>query len=238
MKRRRLLLIPALLLAALTAAFLIYANIYYHADASALEALSPDETVSVSRTSYGWLFDGPSETDMLVFYPGAKVEETAYAPLLHALAAQGMDVCLVKMPLRFALFGAGKAQKILAGYDCANRYVGGHSLGGAMAAVYAAGHGDELTGVILLAAYPTKPLDDSLVLISLYGSEDGVLTRDKLADGQQYAPNRSFEAVLEGGNHAQFGNYGVQSGDGTARVSAEEQQEWTVSAILSFIVRQ
>ena len=72
--------------------FLLYAEQYYHADQSALSALESDDTVSVSKTDYGWLFDGPSENDALIFYPGAKVEETAYAPLLHLLAKEGMAV--------------------------------------------------------------------------------------------------------------------------------------------------
>ncbi len=225
-------MIPILAIIIVVSAFMLYTSLYYHADAAAIDALRTDETVSVTQTDYGWFFDGPSEDDILVFYPGAKVEETAYAPLLRRLAGQGMDVCLVKMPFRLAFFGAGKAETVLAQYGHANHYVGGHSLGGAMAAKYAADHAEQLTGVILLAAYPTGPLRDPLVLMSIYGSEDGVLNREKVSDGRQYAPDRYAECVIEGGNHAQFGNYGEQRGDGAGRISAEEQQEQTVAYIL------
>lgn len=211
---------------------LLYTNQYYHADESALSALASDETVSVKKEEYGWLFDGPSESDVLIFYPGAKVEETAYAPLLHLLAANGMDVCLVKMPLRLALFGISRADEVMAEYDYVNRYIGGHSLGGAMAAVYASKHSAQLTGVVLLAAYPTKELDDRLIVTSIYGSRDGVLNMTKLRDGDKYLPESAARYVIEGGNHAQFGSYGEQKGDGRADISAEEQQRRTVELIL------
>ena len=110
----------------------------------------------VEKTEYGWFLDGPSEENALIFYPGAKVEETAYAPILHRFAEEGMDVCLVKMPFRLAFFGISKASDVMAQYEYENWYIGGHSLGGAMSAVYAADHGDELKGIVLLAAYATK----------------------------------------------------------------------------------
>ena len=81
----------------------IYLSNYYHADETALEALHSDGNVRISETDYGWLFDGPSDTDALIFYPGAKVEESSYAPLARKLAEKGMDVCLVKMPARMAI---------------------------------------------------------------------------------------------------------------------------------------
>ena len=232
MRNKWKLLIPVFILAALAGAFLLYAGSYYHADASALAALASDEGVSVTSTDYGWLFDGPSETDALIFYPGAKVEEAAYAPLLHRLAAQGMDVCLVRMPYRLAFFGISKASVLMDQYDYPHWYIGGHSLGGAMAARYAAGHADRLTGVILLAAYPTKALDSTLSVVTLYGSEDGVLNRSKLEAGRGYLPESARETVIEGGNHAQFGNYGPQAGDGQAAISGLEQQRLTVEEIL------
>ena len=224
--------IPVFLAIILAGSFFLYAGNYYHADETARQALLSGDTVTVSATGYGWFFNGPSEENLLCFYPGAKIEETAYAPLLRMLAERGMDVCLVKMPFRFAFFGVSKAEKVLAGYDHPNKYIGGHSLGGAMAAIYAADHAETLSGAILLAAYPTKPLGDVQALISIYGSEDGILNTDRVLSGRAYAPGRYTETVIAGGNHARFGNYGEQRGDGTAAVSREEQQEQTVTVIL------
>ena len=101
-----------------------------------------------------------------------------------------------------------------------------------MAAFYASGHGSLLQGAILFAAYPTKALDDDLLLFSIYGSEDGVLNRSNLSKGRRYAPDRYLEFVIEGVNHAQFGSYGKQKGDGEALISPEDQREQTVSCIV------
>lgn len=232
MKKAKKWIIPVMIIILLMAGFLVYAEIYYRADATALEALKSDDTVSVTKVSYGWFFDGPSEEDALVFYPGAKVEETAYAPLLHELARQGMDVCLVKMPLRFAFFGAERAAAVMMLYDYRNWYICGHSLGGAIAADYAAKHPDQLKGLILLAAFPTKKLDDALLELSIYGSEDHVLSMKKIEEGRALAPAKYYEYEIEGGNHARFGNYGVQRGDGNAAVTAAEQQQLTVGFII------
>ena len=132
MKRARF--IPLAVIAALAAAFLIYTGEYYHASDTARAMLESDGAVKVIRTDYGWRFDGPSDTDALIFYPGAKVEAAAYAPLLHRLAEGGMDVCLVRMPFNLAIFGVDRADKVMAEHDYGRWYLSGHSLVGAMAA--------------------------------------------------------------------------------------------------------
>ncbi|MBQ9060254.1 MAG: alpha/beta hydrolase [Firmicutes bacterium] len=224
-------IIPAASIILLAAVFLCYTGSYYHADAKAEQALVSDPAVTVTETDYGWFFDGPAEDTGLVFYPGAKVEETAYAPLLHLLAAEKMDVCLVKMPLHLAVFGKDKAGEVMDQYDYSRWYAGGHSLGGAMAAAFAAEHGSDLEGVLLLAAYPTDPLDPGMTEVLIYGSEDEVLNMQRLEESRQYAPEHVTEHVIRGGNHAQFGSYGEQKEDGKASLCMEEQIEETVRVI-------
>ena len=232
MRRKLKWLIPLLILLVLAGGFLIYTGNYYHADGTALAALDPDPTVAVSRTDYGWRFDGPGEDAALIFYPGAKVEASAYAPFLCLLAERGMDACLVEMPFRLAFLGMNRADRVMAEHDYDRWYIGGHSLGGAAAAIYAANRGEQLSGVVLCAAYPTKPLDEHLRVISLYGSEDGVISADRLLESYTYVPKYYSEYEIPGGNHAQFGNYGPQKGDGEASVSAAEQQRIAADKIL------
>ena len=184
---------------------------------------------------HGYLFDGPSEKDALIFYPGGKVESTAYAPLLHALAEAGIDTFLVDMPFHLAFFGMNRAGDLIGKYDYENWYICGHSLGGVAASSWAAGHPEELDGVILLAAYPVKALDEGLTELTIYGSEDKVLDPGKIEEGLKYAPADYEEYVIQGGNHAQFGSYGAQSGDGEAKISAEEQVSETVKTILAWM---
>ena len=121
-------------------------------------------------------------------------------------------------------------------YEYDHWYLSGHSLGGAMAASFASGHMESLNGLVLLAAYPTKSLkSDSFSVLSIYGSEDGVLNMEKVAEGKSQMPADYTEICIEGGNHAQFGNYGEQKGDHTAGISREEQQKQTVDAILDLM---
>ena len=220
--------------AVLFALFFFYTENYYHADRTAVMMLRTDEYAAVTSSQTGLLFDGPGEEDLLIFYPGAKVQETSYAPLLRQIAEEGMDVFLVRMPARLAFFGSNKADEALQETaDYANVYIGGHSLGGAMAANYAAEHAESLDGVILLAAYSTKPLPDSLPILSVYGTEDGVLNRANYEKNLANVPHLQ-EVVIEGGNHAQFGSYGEQRGDGEASIDPGMQWNETAEAILEF----
>jgi len=230
-KRFRFLLIPIFTIVIIGCAFLIYTGIYYHADESADRALRSDEKVRVEKTDTGWLFDGPSESDAFIFYPGAKVEEAAYAPLMRRIAEQDTDVFLVKMPFRIAFFGVDLADDLMGKYSYSRWYIGGHSLGGVAACSYAEKHPEQIGGVILLASYPVKSIKNVPALVSIYGSEDGVLNMKKMSETEKYAPENYKSYVIEGGNHAQFGNYGEQKGDGNPGISADEQQEQTVEMI-------
>ncbi|MBQ6373655.1 MAG: alpha/beta fold hydrolase [Clostridia bacterium] len=234
-RARLLWIVPPALIAALAIGFLIYASDYHRADRHALDSLASDARVRVSRTDQGWFFDGPSQTDALVFYPGAKVEETAYAPLLHGLAGAGLDVFLVRMPLRFAFFGIDRADAEMKAHDYARWFVGGHSLGGAMAAEFAAKNGDRVAGVILLGAYTAAALDERQLELVICGTEDGLATPDDIAKGRAKAPARYIEHAIRGGNHAGFGNYGAQSGDGAASISADAQQAETIRVIMEVL---
>jgi pimeloyl-ACP methyl ester carboxylesterase len=120
----------------------------------------------------------------------------------------------------------------MASRSYADWYVGGHSLGGVMAADFAAKQAAELRGLVLLASYPTGDLAPSLRVLSISGSEDGVLNREKLEAGTRYLPEDAVLQVSPGGNHAQFGSYGPQKGDGEPRISPAEQWAETAAIIL------
>lgn len=230
-----IVLVPLVLVVVITVAFFLYTSNYYHATEEAKEAMKSGMGIEVDDTDYGYFLDGPGEEDCMIFYPGAKVEASAYVCLLRKIAEQGMDVCLVEMPFNLAIFGQNKADEIIDSYNYDNWYIGGHSMGGAMAAIYASENDEKLKGLVLLAAYPTKKIDDNLTEISIYGSEDLVLNKEKVEEGKKYSPNNTFEYIIEGGNHAQFGNYGIQKGDGKAEISAKEQQELAAEFIVSNI---
>lgn len=229
----RILLSIAFAVLLMAAAAAGYLGIYSHADEEAFAALDSDESVQVTQVTNGWYFDGPGEDAAIIFYPGAKVETEAYAPLLHRLAREGEDCFLVSMPFHMAIFGMDRAEDIIQNYDYDSWYLAGHSMGGMTAALYVCDHPDQADGLILLAAYSTKKLPDEVRVCSIYGSEDGCLDRKEYA--KMAWPAYSREVIITGGNHARFGNYGMQKGDGQASVSAEEQQKQTAAVIKEWI---
>ena len=212
-----------------------YVENYLHATPTAHEALNSTATVTVSHENGAYAFDGPGTSTALVFYPGGKVEAAAYAPLMQRLADEGIDCFLAEMPFRLAFFNANAAEAIVANHAYDHWIVAGHSLGGAFAANYASTHPDSVESVVLLAAYPTKPMDSSQQLCIVYGSEDGCLDFDAYDSSRELWPPNSAETVIAGGNHAQFGDYGHQPGDGSATISADDQQAQTVRAISALV---
>lgn len=218
------LLIASILLAAVGR----YTKEYY----SGLSYESLD--VPVEETEDYYIVGDADSACGFIFYPGGKVEAAAYLPLLAPLAEADILCVAVKMPLHLAVMDPDAAAAVMEDFPEVSRwYLGGHSLGGAMAAGFAAENEERLNGLVLLAAYPTKEIKE-LPVLSVYGSGDGVLNRGKYEKSILLAA-RLTEHVIEGGNHAQFGNYGAQEGDGAAEIDKEEQWQETVDFILNFM---
>lgn len=215
-----------LLLAVCAGAFFWYVSDYYPAEDMALEVLARDSGITVQDNLTVLSPAVPSDT-AIIFYPGAKVEAEAYLPLLEQIKQTGVTCILVHMPFRMAIFDAGAAEEVMAQFpDIRHWYMAGHSMGGAMASAFAAGHPDQVEGLILLGAYIYGDYPDEKTL-TVYGS-----LNQSVEDHIDYTENI---VEIEGGNHAQFGNYGPQKGDLPAAISAEEQQRQTVEAIKEFM---
>ena len=218
--------------------FLIFVADYYHVDEEASAEISRGYTVREVALSDDVILYGAEENAVgLVFYPGAKVEFTAYAPLMRILASKGITCALVKMPFNLAFFNQKAADKVISACKGVESwYVGGHSLGGAVAAIYAEGNSDKLKGLVLLASYSTKDVKHSgLKVLSVYGSLDGVIDSKKYSDNLKNLPDDYVEYVVEGGNHAYFGAYGEQSGDGAATISNAAQVAFTADRIEEWV---
>ena len=219
----------------MAAAGVIYMQFYYHADDTAKACLEGGGQVTVSTTENGYLFDGPGTDSAVIFYPGAKVEAEAYAPLMLELAEKGEDAFLVKMPFRFAFFGIDSAEALIDSYDYDSWYMMGHSMGGLAACSFVSEHSDDADGLIYLASYPSGGPFEGVKMLSIYGSEDGCLNMEEYEKSRPLWPDSAAEVVIEGGNHAQFGSYGAQKGDGEAKISAEEQRRITAEAIKKWL---
>lgn len=206
----------------------------------ATAALESDEQVTVATQP--WLTFAPAAGDAsagLVLYTGARVPPEAYAPLARAVASEGYLVVIPELPLNLAVLDANAAAEPIAWYDDVDTWaVGGHSLGGAMAARFAAT--GEPDGLALLAAYPEDGLDmtdAALAAQVVLASEDEVADEDRVRAGLTQLPPDSELAEIEGGNHAGFGWYGDQPGDGVATISRTEQTAQTAEAILRLLER-
>jgi len=143
------------------------------------------------------------------------------------------------MPLNLAVFGSDKALKVMEKYpDVSDWSIAGHSLGGAMACRFCLDHPTQVGKLILLAAYTTSSYDLSqriLPVLSITASNDGLSTPEKIKKNRVFLPADTRYYEIDGGNHAQFGDYGMQFGDGQAQISALEQLEITVDQILAFL---
>lgn len=105
-----------------------------------------------------------------------------------------------------------------------------------MAASYLAENANDFQGLILLGSYSTANLTEAdFEVLSIYGSEDQVLNREKYRENKENLPTDFTEVVIQGGCHAYFGMYGSQEGDGTPTITNEEQIDVTVDAIRDFI---
>ena len=186
----------------------------------------------------GFWSSGAGQSDSgLIFYPGGRVVPTAYAPYAHAIAAQGYLTIIVPMPLNLAVFGIENAQPVIDAFPViAHWAIGGHSLGGAMAARFAANHPDEIDALLLWGAYADVDLSrQPLAVTSIYATLDGLTTAAKIDETKHLLPPDTRFVAIEGGNHGQFGWYGPQPGDNPASISRETQQAQTLAATVDLL---
>jgi Alpha/beta hydrolase family len=208
--------------------FFLYVETYYRADFDT-DTLVSQQASRIQQQGAFTIIRAPMTTKIgFIFYPGAKIEEAAYLPLLLALADTGITCVLVKMPFRLAVFAPNKADALFSLLpEILQWYIGGHSLGGAMASNYLQNTQHPIAGLILLGAYPINEVN--IATLTLYGEHDGVINQDRLQAAANQYP-------IVGGNHANFGNYGSQKGDGLATITPAQQQAISVQLISQFIL--
>jgi dienelactone hydrolase len=209
----------------------------------ALAALRPSgEPEGVTVMIDDWLIFQPNSKEPstgLVFYPGGRVDPRAYAPAARAIASEGYLVAIVPMPLNLAVLSPNSAAKVIEGFpDVGQWAVGGHSLGGAMAARFADAKPALVEGLVLWASYPAQSDDLSgsgLEVLSVYGTEDGLATPERIESSRSLLPPRTRWVAIQGGNHAQFGWYGPQARDNPPSISRRAQQEEAVAVTVRLL---
>jgi alpha/beta hydrolase family protein len=230
---KRILLGLLIVLGILIVGFILWALNPLEATPDALAALESDSKVTVTQGDDYVTFmpTGATPTEAFVFYPGGHVDYRAYASPLHQLAEQGYLAILLPVRLNLAIFDVNAADRPISDFpEIQNWAVGGHSLGGVAASMYATKH-ENLAGVVYWASYPADDTlkDSNMEFTSIYGTLDmaGV---DAFQSSASILPAGTQFVVIEGGNHSQFGNYGLQPGDNPATIPWQEQQAQAVAA--------
>lgn len=195
-----------------------------------------DEEVQLEND---WLvYTVEDATTGLILYPGAKVLPEAYAYLAQEVSKQGISVAIPTVTLNLPIVDQSKAAEFIDRNDDMEWFIGGHSMGGAAAAMYADQQLDKVNGLILLGAYAADNDDlknADLPVLSISGSEDGLSTPEKVENMSGNLPNTTEFVEIDGGNHAYFGVYGSQSGDNEAEITVGEQQAIIVETMVDWI---
>lgn len=213
----------------------------YPAGPVALSALESTERVSITQDE--WIvFEPAMGTDTgVVFYPGGLVEPGAYAPVLHEIAAAGVLVVVTPMPLNLAIFSTGAADDVIDAYPQISTWmIAGHSLGGAVAAIFAENNPDAVDAVAFWDSYPPGSADlsdNAIAALSIYGTTNGIPNTDNFDEQRRFLPEGTLFVPMEGASHAQFGDYGPQTGDVVPSISLAEQHEQVVEVMLAFLLR-
>ncbi|MCR4999983.1 MAG: alpha/beta hydrolase [Lachnospiraceae bacterium] len=228
-------------------AFKAYTSNFYREDEKLTAEFASEvgDLVHAYSDDYGMVFIPTNHNyqAIIVFYPGGKVEFSAYSGLMYELASRGYLCLLPRMPENLAFLEVNAVEGIKARYpeeaeetEALDWYLAGHSLGGVAASSYLGDHMDEYAGLIMCASYTTTDLSNSnLRMLSTYGSLDGVLNMDKYEDSKALWPQDATEKVIQGGNHSYFGCYGVQRSDGKPQITNKEQVCETADLIDAWI---
>ncbi len=226
---KKILKILLLIIFLLIVTFSFYVLDYYKADDIAIDIYNKNDKSLV--------FKGDKDDMGFIIYPGGKVEAKAYVNLAKLLNDEGYTAIVLDFPFNIGFFGIKKGDSVIEEYSNINNWtLIGHSLGGAVASIYSNDNDSEVDYLVLLASYSTEDLkDNDLKTLTILGENDDVINKVTLEDSKNNYKDTHKEVIIEGGNHAGFGNYGSQKGDGNNTIDNYNQQKITVKEILEFI---
>ena len=239
-RRYKILIIILLVTLVIFTGFIVWAETPPLPMKQAIDSLQSDSNVTV--TSSQWLTFKPTKTNYttgFIIYPGGRVDYRSYAPLAHSIANEGYLTIVVPMPFNLAVFGANAANDVIKSYpEITSWAIGGHSLGGTMAAQYTYQNPSKIQGLVLWAAYPASGNNLSkydLIATTIHGTNDGLVSTTQIQNSLEMLPPTTVYVEIAGGNHAQFGYYGDQSGDNQATITREAQQTQTLNATVELL---
>ena len=201
LKFRYVLITFIVVLLLIGAGFVAWASNSFGPGKQALAALESDAQVQVTLSDL--IVFQPVDVQAsigFIFYPGGRVDYRSYAPALHQIAANGYLVVLVPAPLNLMVFDANAADAVFPQFPKISHWaLGGHSLGGAMAANYMYTHPSAAEGLILWASYPAESndlSDSDLQVLSIYGTLD-MAGMEKFDETRALLPSDTTWVTLE-----------------------------------------
>ncbi|MBD3206702.1 alpha/beta hydrolase [Candidatus Bathyarchaeota archaeon] len=238
--RNQILIGITVTLLLVAAGFIVWAETPYKPEQKALKSLESTNVVRVKLDKDLFFIPRDSSSGVgVIIYPGGRVDPRAYAPLAHGIAGEGYLTVIIDMPLNLAVFDYDAALDILPRYPEVDLWVvGGHSLGGSMAARLVHRNPGVFEGLFLWASYPASSDDlkgQNITVCTIYGSEDGLTSQGDIENSLDLLPEETIVKNIEGGNHAQFGSYGPQNGDNEAMITEEEQHEQILVAMIELL---
>ena len=233
-----LLLTPFFLILCFVLAFFIWALTPQGPMPEAERYLQSDDQVEVvSGDLITFRPKGVNPDTGLIFYPGGRVNPASYAPAAYQIAESGYLVVIPHMAFNLPVSSPNRADAVMAHFpDVQHWIIGGHSLGGEMAAQYAYKHPGKVEGLVLWAGYPPSGAslaDTQFPVLSIYGSNDA--NAATINASKALLPPDTVWVIIEGGNHGQLGWYGRQPGDNPATISREEEQRQAIEATIDFL---
>lgn len=180
----------------------------------------------------------------LIFHPGGYVDPEAYARIFSKVAETGVLCIIVPGPQRTPIANRFSSDKVMRAHpEITHWFIAGHSQGGAVASLYVRDRENQpediakkITGLIFLGFFVFDRhslAHRNLPCLSVYGSRDG--HADKFKPNEKNLPQNAKVICIEGGNHGQFGAYGLHFGDQTPEIPRHDQQDIAINAITAFI---
>jgi len=208
----------------------------------AVKALESSDLVEIAQNP--WLSFSPVQvapTTGFIFYPGGRINPQAYASLMNTIATEGYLVVVPEMPINMAVFNPNIADEIIANYpEIIHWVIGGHSVGGTMAAQYTDKHSDVIDGLVIWASYPSDSTDISdldIPVLSIYGSRELRVNDTSVGERKHLLPNNTLYIRIEGGDHHQFGSYEINPKDHLATISRSSQHQQIIQATLEILLK-
>ena len=206
----------------------------YSPDQAILSAAYSDKNVKIEeKISYFEItpiFVKP-DAKAIIFYPGGLVRPQSYiAKMVKISEISQTKIFLIKSPFNLAIFDIGATGRIIDQNALDMPIVAGHSLGGIAACRFLKDNPDKVSGIYLYGSYCDKSITDFKgSVLSVMGQNDQIINKDNYNKAKLNLPTQANVKEIPDLNHSNFGDYGLQKGDGSSGQSSESVVKFMIN---------